>query len=126
MERRKRILEENKETELNVSEQYAKKQYESYAKQLKKLGIEEVGNYRIAGRWGVPSKDTRALEKLTAGEMTEWLQDPVIHEQALRGASGMLYNVSGEYKSMIQYLVGMARFYYMIDFVGEINDHAPN
>lgn len=119
-------MEENKETELNVSEQYAKKQYDSYAKQLKKLGIEEVGNYRIAGRWGVPSKDTRALEKLSAGEMTQWLQDPVIHEQALRGASGMLYNVSGEYKSMIQYLVGMARFYYMIDFVGKINDHAPN
>src|SRR5699024_4143518 len=37
-----------------------------------------------------------------------------------------LYNVSGEYRGMIDYYVNMARFYYLFEFNGDKNDHAPN
>ena len=121
-------MSEEKTSELEKSKELAKEQYESYAKKLKELSIGKVGNGYIAGRWGAKTRlqSYKALESLTSKEMSEWLQDPLTHEKKLRGASAILYNVSGEYKSMIQYLVGLARFYYLVDFVGDPDDHAPN
>lgn len=120
-------MSEEKSKELEKTKDLAREQYEAYAKKLKELSIGQVGNGYIAGRWGTKTNysDVRALEKLTAKEMSEWLQSPLEYEKKLRGASTMLYNVSGEYKSMIQYLVGLARFYYLIDFVGNPDDYAP-
>lgn len=112
----------------STEESFAKQQAGQFAAAMKKLGIDPTNTVKVAGRWGVNRRVTnsRALETLKAESMMKWLQDPISNEKALRGASNMLYNVSGEYKSMIQYLVGLAKFYYVIDFTGNPDDHAAN
>ena len=56
-----------------------------------------------------------SLDKTNVNDLALWLSSPVKFEAQLRELSNMLYNSSGEYKSLLKYFSDMARFYYLID-----------
>lgn len=116
------------EETLSKQEVYAIQNKQDYAATMKKLQI-DGDSLSGKGRWRPLGRKTishHAMEALKAEDVSNWLKNPIGFEKELRGASRMLYNISGEYKSMIQYLVDMARFYHVFEFGGTPEDHAAN
>lgn len=56
-----------------------------------------------------------SLDFASQERVAQWLQNPEKHSGRLIEMSKKLYKTSGEYKSMLNYFINMARFYYTID-----------
>jgi len=110
---------------IELRKKYAQEISKDFATKMKKIGIPTNESSSIWGRRRSTMMTETALSKI-APQVGSWLQNPINHEKQLRGLSSMLYNVSGEYRGMLKYLVDMARFYYVIEFNGDEGDHAAN
>lgn len=110
------------------AKKYAKETQKEFAAKMKELGVLQTssGGMRSSLSNGQRTISKTALEKMKPEQVTGWLHNPINFEEQLRGLSSMLYNVSGEYKTMVKYFVDMARFYYVFEFSGDKDNHAPN
>lgn len=106
--------------------EFAERQHQAYDKALKALGLgaKPTGYNPFTGSF-LSSSNQLTLAKAKPKEISQWLEHPLQHERDLRQLSRLLYYVSGEYKGMVNYYINMARFYYLFDFSGDEDDHAP-
>lgn len=105
---------------------------ENYSKKLRSEMREHYAQIIPSGNIfnpfsGMSAVDTySALDRTDVKKLADWLSSPVINEKQLRSLSNMLYNSSGEYKSLIKYFSDMARFYYLIDLKYVPDDLSKN
>ncbi|AJC95747.1 hypothetical protein [Staphylococcus hyicus] len=56
-----------------------------------------------------------SLDDISGSDLAKWLQNPNANYRHLINLSRLLYKSSGEYRSMLNYFIKMARFYHVID-----------
>ena len=74
---------------------------------------------------GRAASEFYALNAVDGEDVGRWLNAPLENEQQLRQLSNMLYNSSGEYKSLIKYYSDMARFYPSVELNAVPEDYSP-
>lgn len=112
------------ETDLEFSKRQTK-EFAAAMKTIENNGLKTTGYNPFTGSF-LGESNGLTLSRMDSKNISKWLESPLNHEQQLRKLSKLLYNVSGEYRGMIDYYVNMARFYYLFEFNGDKNDHAPN
>ncbi|MCQ9301357.1 MULTISPECIES: hypothetical protein [Staphylococcus] len=56
-----------------------------------------------------------SLDSISSNDLAKWLENPNVNYKHLINLSRLLYKSSGEYRSMLNYFIKMARFYHVID-----------
>src|SRR5699024_5668743 len=112
------------ETDLEFSKRQTK-EFAAAMKTIENNGLKTTGYNPFTGSF-LGGSNGLTLSRMDSKNISKWLESPLNHEQQLRKLSKLLYNVSDEYRGMIDYYVNMARFYYLFEFNGDNNDQAPN
>lgn len=63
-----------------------------------------------------------SLDNVSSNDVAKWLRDADRYYKNLIRVSRILYKSSGEYRSLLNYFINMARFYYVIDPIHSSTD----
>lgn len=120
-------MEEVKKEETDL--EFSERQGEEFAATMKTIAASKEttsSGYNPFSGGYIRKASGMTLSGVDANQISDWLETPIQHERQLRQLSKLLYNVSGEYRGMVNYYAKMARFYPVFQFNGDPEDHAPN
>lgn len=109
---------QDKSKVVDFEDERVKKVAREFKKAIEK-GMQGERRIASARNWnpytGISASAQSSLSTINSENIGTWLNSPLENEAKLRELSNLLFNASGEYKSLVKYYADMARFYPVVE-----------